>query len=326
MRTRLRSSLVRTAAITAVAGGAVIAPTASAMADDATPAPKSSASSPEAQAKAEADAKAKAKGNAGANSEASAKAEAEAKAKSNGNTHTNSEASAKAEADAKAKSNGNTHTNSEASAKAEADAKAKANGNTHADSEAKAKAEADAKAEAGARTLVTAKAVSEAGASAHASAGASANVSVKVYVDAHGQYAAELWSKDAKTGKTVKCGTIDKAGQTVTWKNAQYTLKADGSIVSATANGKKVTHQLTRSEANAASKAQVAAKAKSRGSAVVPTGKQVSQVPTGSVAAGYEQPADNGGSSLMGVGAAAAASAAGLGFVLKRRIGAGQAG
>lgn len=304
MRTRLRSSLVRTAAITAVAGGAVIAPTASAMADDATPAPKSSASSPEAQAKAEADAKAKAKGNAGANSEASAKAEAEAKAKSNGNTHTNSEASAKAEADAKAK----------------------ANGNTHADSEAKAKAEADAKAEAGARTLVTAKAVSEAGASAHASAGASANVSVKVYVDAHGQYAAELWSKDAKTGKTVKCGTIDKAGQTVTWKNAQYTLKADGSIVSATANGKKVTHQLTRSEANAASKAQVAAKARSRGSAVVPTGKQVSQVPTGSVAAGYEQPADNGGSSLMGVGAAAAASAAGLGFVLKRRIGAGQAG
>ncbi|MEV5484052.1 hypothetical protein AB0L19_24205, partial [Streptomyces sioyaensis] len=203
---------------------------------------------------------------------------------------------------------------------------------THSHSEADAKAEANAKAEAGARTLVTTKAVSEAGASAnssaHASASASANVSVKVYVDAHGQYAAELWSKDAKTGKTVKCGTIDKAGQTVTWKNAQYTLKADGSIVSATANGKKVTHQLTRSEANAASKAQVAAKAKSRGSAVVPTagGKQVSQVPTGSVAAGYEQPADNGGSSLMGVGAAAAASAAGLGFVLKRRIGAGQAG
>ncbi|RXS65611.1 hypothetical protein EST54_18105 [Streptomyces sioyaensis] len=99
--------------------------------------------------------------------------------------------------------------------------------------------------------------------------------------------------------------------------------------MSTSAGGKTVTHQLTRSEANAASKAQVAAKAKARGSAVVPTsaGKQVSQVPTGSVAAGYEQPAGNGSNGLIGVGsAAAAASAAGLGFVLKRRMGAGQAG
>ncbi|MEU0375555.1 hypothetical protein ABZ070_36775, partial [Streptomyces sp. NPDC006283] len=220
-----------------------------------------------------------------------------------------------------------------AGAEAEAESNAGAGGWDTGTAGAEAEAESNAGAggwdtgtagaEAEAKVLAATKSFSG------APAEASASVSVKVYVDTRGRYSAELWTREAKTGELIKCGSLSGAGKAVTYKKVKYALDDRGTVSRHSSDRKEDVRKLTDNEVKSASNGRIEARARANGSAVVPgaSNKQITAVPSGSVAAGLEQPSGGGRGGLIGVGAgAAAASAAGLGFVLKRRGRAGVQG